>query len=71
VADALLCAVDSGEKDEDVRLLFNQNGMVGWGLATSWATAGLALGCSVGCCGLPGKPFSLYFLFSFHFPFSI
>jgi hypothetical protein len=29
VAGALLCVVDSGEEDEDVRLLFNRIGMVG------------------------------------------
>jgi hypothetical protein len=32
VADELLCVVDSGEEDEDDRLLFIKNGMVGWEL---------------------------------------
>jgi hypothetical protein len=73
VAGAPLCAVVSGEEDEDIRLLFNRIDIVArigplFGLLLGWFWAAAA------CCGCQaGKLLSLsifYFWFLFLFYFS-
>jgi hypothetical protein len=44
LADTLLCAVVSGEEDEDIRLLLNRNGIIARAGLAWWAAAGLVLG---------------------------